>query len=191
VRFSQHFGLSKTQPELDFVDIDPDRDMPLFLDPYALSVRTDPWSQECADDLRSFFQAAVDACAEPSELAGGAQRNHNTLMQSRAVATGLLQELSDAELVIPGMGPDKISDITTNVIRGRLIEYTQNECHLHQIALRFEPGPHQQGRDDNQDTGNGLVRSTSEPTAADRTRLAGEVRATVDDAVKRRNDAEE
>jgi hypothetical protein len=36
-----------------------------------------------------------------------------------------------------------------------------------------------------------LVRSTSEPTAADRTRIAGEVRATVDDAVKRRNDAEE
>ena len=41
MRFSGHFGLNRQQPELDFVDIDPDRDMRLFIEPDALSHRDD------------------------------------------------------------------------------------------------------------------------------------------------------
>ena len=35
--FSNLFDIKKTQYELDFVDIDPEADMPLFLDPYYIS----------------------------------------------------------------------------------------------------------------------------------------------------------
>ncbi len=166
MRFSQHANLHREQPELDFVDIDPHHDLPLFIDPYALSCREDMWSRACTDDIMSFFQATVDAIrssrhnrarlllnnlSEPHEtclgLSRGRPRGHGVsgkqaydlyqrLVQSRAVATGFLNELSDCELVIEGIGHDKISDITTNVIRRRLITYTQTQCELHGVPLR-------------------------------------------------------
>ena len=43
------------------------------------------------------------------------------------------------DLFIDGIGPDKISDITTNVIRGLLIEYTQAQCELHSIPTTEVP----------------------------------------------------
>jgi hypothetical protein len=55
------------------------------------------------------------------------------LSRSRAVQTGNLQDLSECELYIPGIGPDKISDMTINIIRGKLVEYTERQCQLHGI----------------------------------------------------------
>jgi hypothetical protein len=56
------------------------------------------------------------------------------LRRSRAAASGLLSELADCDLFIEGIGPDKISDISTNIIRRELIVYTQ--CRLHSIPVR-------------------------------------------------------
>ena len=44
MRFTQAFGLTKSQAELDFVNIDLGGDIPLFVDPFALSIRKDAWS---------------------------------------------------------------------------------------------------------------------------------------------------
>ena len=41
---SRYFKLKKTQAELDFVNVDPTRDIPLFVDPYALEIKSDEWS---------------------------------------------------------------------------------------------------------------------------------------------------
>jgi hypothetical protein len=57
------------------------------------------------------------------------------LGQSKAAKSGLLEELSDCELFIERFGPDKVSDVTTNVIRSHLIEYTQSQCDLMGIDL--------------------------------------------------------
>jgi hypothetical protein len=48
-----------------------------------------------------------------------------SLSQSEAVrADGLIQELEDASLLIPGFGVDLVSDITTNIVRRQLIDFT-------------------------------------------------------------------
>jgi hypothetical protein len=57
------------------------------------------------------------------------------IRQSRAAQTGLLSELADCELFIPNFGADKISDVTTNIIRRQLINYTQAQCDLHRIPI--------------------------------------------------------
>lgn len=60
---------------------------------------------------------------------------YESLAESQAAQTGLLEELAECDLFIPGIGSDKISDITTNIIRRPLIEYTQHQCALHGINL--------------------------------------------------------
>jgi len=166
MRFSEVFGLQKSQAELDFVDIDLDSDTPLFVDPFALSIRKDAWSDHCTQHLLSFFQTAIAAIhdenedrakhvlnhlSEPNETRLGLSKGlpsgrgvsgkqaldlYDALCDSEAARTGILQEIAECDLFIPGIGHDKISDITTNVIRGPLLEYTRNQCLLHGMPLR-------------------------------------------------------
>lgn len=166
MKFSEHFNLGKGQSELDFVDIDPDEDLPLFLDPYVFSKGQDAWSLVCNEAILTFFDAVLDAIREGDDETGraildnlgepnetclglssgapagrGVGRNQadeifDRLRQSRAAQSGLLEELSDCELFIRGIGRDKISDITTNVIRRYLIEYTQVQCDLHRVSVQ-------------------------------------------------------
>lgn len=166
MRLSQAFDLDKEQAELDFVDIELEGDLPLFVDPFALSIRKDGWSYHCTQHIVSFFQTAIDAIradnsqrarqvlanlSEPNETRLGLSQGepsgrgvsgkqafdlYEALADSEAARTGVLSEIAECDLFIPGIGPDKISDITTNVIRGPLIEYTQKQCELHGIPLR-------------------------------------------------------
>lgn len=59
-KFSQVFHISKTQPELDFVDVSLATDNRLFVDPFALSQKLDRWSQDAHHTLVTFFQSIVD-----------------------------------------------------------------------------------------------------------------------------------
>lgn len=67
MKFSEYFGLGLNQAELDFVDIELDGDMRLFIDPYALRGRIDPLSVACANDVRVFLQALLDAMRDGDE----------------------------------------------------------------------------------------------------------------------------
>jgi hypothetical protein len=164
MKLSRFFRLKKDQAELDFVNIDPKRDVRLFVDPYALEIKKDEWSESCADDIRSFFTAVVNSLRSDRARAEGlmsqlheaketflgfskgepkgsgvgnfqAGQLLNKLEKSRAVASGVLSDLAEAELFVEGIGRDRISDLTTNIIRGRLIQYTQEQCALHGIPL--------------------------------------------------------
>ncbi|HWW99941.1 hypothetical protein, partial [Collimonas sp.] len=53
-----------------------------------------------------------------------------------AAKSTLLEDLPDFALYIPGIGRDKISDITTNIIRSGLISYTRAQCDLYSIPVR-------------------------------------------------------
>jgi hypothetical protein len=70
------------------------------------------------------------------------ERLVQALTESKAASTGLLQDLEDTALFIERIGRDIISDMTTCVIRGSLIEYTQQMCLFHEIPLEDqESGP--------------------------------------------------
>jgi hypothetical protein len=168
-RFSTAFGIDKSQGELDFVDVPLHTDMWLFVDPFAIGQRLDPWSQECRSTLTAFFQAVIDAIRtnrlndakellahlrEPNETRFGlskrkpdgagigtlqAQQLFDALTESSAVRTGILSSLEECELMIEGIGRDKISDLTTNVIRHHLIEYTARQCELHDVPVNSVP----------------------------------------------------
>lgn len=169
MRFSEVYQLKKTQGQLDFVDIKLEADLPLYLDPYALTTRDDEWSSRCHAALVSFFGAVLSCVrvddrkrgadllsrlTEPEETRLGVSKGHSrgrgigelqagevfeAMAKSAAAQTGLLEDLSDFALFVPGIGRDKISDMTTNIIRSELIKYTQAQCRLHGVPMREVP----------------------------------------------------
>jgi hypothetical protein len=166
LRFSDEFALGKCQAELDFVDIPLNTDIPLFVDPYALSVETDPWFIQCSNLVVGFFERLIGSIKrddtataismllnlhEPNEThlgysswrpagrgigAGQADDLYRRLRDSKAAQTGMLSDLADCELVIPGISSDKISDITINILRGKFVEYTELQCLLYGLPAR-------------------------------------------------------
>jgi hypothetical protein len=83
--------------------------------------------------------------SEPNEThlglsaAGAAARGHgvkvefselliNAIQGSPAGHSGRIIDLEDTVMMIPGVGSDLVSDITTNIIRGPLIQYTNDIC---------------------------------------------------------------
>ncbi len=176
MRVSELFNLGVTQSGLDFVDVDPDTDVPVYVDPKAIRLQPGAWAEECRLQLQSYFDELLTAVraddifrltqlieplvgpnGEPNEthlgVSSGKSQGRglsrrqgdaliNALARSKAASTGLLQDLEDSVLFIPGLGPDIISDVTTCVIRASLIDYTQHMCSFYNIRTQLqETGP--------------------------------------------------
>lgn len=170
-RFSEVFGLGLSQHELDFVDVSKEYDTPVYVDPYAIEISDDIWSAQASEHIRSFFREVLDAIRaddveratnlmshlhEPAETFLGISRLEpkgrglgsqqagdliRAICTSEAYRTGILSDLSEMALYVEGIDRDKISDLTTNIIRGLLIEYTQQQCDLYNVAVRPYSGP--------------------------------------------------
>jgi hypothetical protein len=165
MKVSQHFKLGLSQPGLEFVDVDLDRDVPLFVDPRAIRLLDSEWAEHGVALVQDFFRYVLSRIAagehddawrllgvlrEPNEthlgLSRGRPRGHGlgaqsaaevwkALSESEAVQSGLLEDLEDTILVIPGISNDLISDMTTDIIKRLLIEFTQDSCEFHGIPL--------------------------------------------------------
>lgn len=168
-RFSDHFNIRKPQSQLDFVDIPLDTDIKLYVDPYALHTSPVDWLRICGDLVVNYFQLLIVALREknhakaimllanlhePNETRLGeskgkpkgrgwgheqANQLYRQLSGSKAVSSGLLKDLSDFEMLMPGIGSDKISDLAINVIRGELVAYTQEQCELLDLPMENVP----------------------------------------------------
>lgn len=165
-KFTGAFGINKTQAEIDFVDIELSTDTPLYICPYAIQIRHDSWSANCGDHIRSFFgeilaqlksgnqnrvNHLMQHLHEPNETFLGQSIGRpsgrgvgedkaallgSALQNSQAFKTGLIGDISEAELFIYGVGKDTISDLTTNIIRGLLAQYTEEQCNLYGVTLQ-------------------------------------------------------
>jgi hypothetical protein len=170
-RFSEYFSLDLSQHQLDFVDVSNEYDTPVYVDPYAIEIRDDIWSARASEQIRSFFKEVLAALRdqntaraiglmshlrEPKETflgvsrgdpqgrgvgKGQAQQLIAAIRQSKAFASGLLSDLSEMALYVEGIDKDKISDLTTNIIRGLLVEYTQQQCEMHAVDTSRYIGP--------------------------------------------------
>ena len=125
MKISKIFNLGKTQYELDFVDIDPNIDTRLFLDPYFISRCDFPFAIEAHATLRSYFEFLLallrgnnikkaeevfsylgetnDVCLGMSH---GKPRGHGMgpsdtevifeqLLKSRAISSGVMEDIED------------------------------------------------------------------------------------------------
>lgn len=165
MEISKIFELNKTQRELDFVDIDFPNDLPLFLNPSFIRDSTSDIALECEECIATFFgliieylrngnrKAASELMSKFGEVneihlgfSSGKSRGNgigkgntsqliNSILDSDAVTSGLVEELRDFNLFINGISRDKISDLVANVIRKCLIDYTKSQCNLWGIPL--------------------------------------------------------
>src|SRR6266545_4591729 len=71
IRLSDHFGLGKAQPGLDFVDIPVNGDARLFVDPYAFTLENDSWFAESNNLLIDFFSLVVDSIRSGNMFVAG------------------------------------------------------------------------------------------------------------------------
>jgi hypothetical protein len=173
MRVSKHYRLKRTQAELDFVDVPLNTDLAVFVEPAAIKSLETPWSNQCVALLQDFFShvlasvragdkhTAVRLLSSLSErnefhlgYSRGRSRGHafgsgsagsvwDSLLKSKAARTGVLQDLEDTALLIRGIGPDMISDAVCNIIRGPLIDYTQDMCRYYGIPMngQVQSGP--------------------------------------------------
>ncbi len=165
MRISKYFKLGRDQSALDFVDVDYNKDTRLFLSPKALANLPSDWGEECVHLVQDFFitvlthikhgrhgaaEELLQTLKEPNEthlgLSKGKSKGRalgessahdvwNALTHSKAAKSGLVTDLEDTALLIDGIGIDIISDITTNIIRGPLIEYTKVVSEQYGIPL--------------------------------------------------------
>lgn len=165
MRVSEHYKLGMAQPQLEFLDVDITDDVPVFVDPHALRYVQSDWARECVSLIQDFFSEVLDGIkqgktsrvtrllaqlSEPNETHLGlsvgrskgsgvgdelAREIGDALRNSAAVSTGLLADVEDAILFVEGIGFDRVSDMTTNIIRRQLILFTQDVCRFYGIPL--------------------------------------------------------
>ena len=165
MKISELFNLNKTQFELDFVDIDTQKDTPLFLDPYYISKCDFPFAVAAYESIRTYFEFLLallrgnkvalaeelfSHLGETNDICLGMSKGNpnghgmgpedtkeifDHLYGSRAMLTGIMEDIEDFRIFVPNVDKDKVSDMTANIIKKHLLEYTIEQCELHEIPL--------------------------------------------------------
>jgi len=167
-KFSEYFNLPKNI-DFDFLDIYAFQDIPLFLDPFGISAMGSKWARDCENQIATYFQYLIDsikvgdkkttalllgALHEVNEVALGyssgipsgrgigekqAREIQSAFETSQAAISGDIKDIADCALMIPGINRDKISDITANILKKQLIEFTQLQCRKYSIPIKRVP----------------------------------------------------
>lgn len=166
MKISEYFKLNKSQFELDFVDVDEQKDIPLFLDPYYISKSEYPFAEKCNETIKSFFEYLLmllrekrndeakeifSYLGEPNEVCLGLSKGKpkgkgigpfdteaifRSLIESKAIQTGIMEDIEDFRIFVKGIDKDKISDMVINIVRRHLLDYTEEQCKLWNIPMQ-------------------------------------------------------
>lgn len=165
LNIATHYGLGKDQRELDFVDVNLKNDNLLFIDPRLIEISNAPLSKKMQKNIEMFWAELIklvrakdtkgitrilSGMKEPNETKLGYSSNRikgnsiskklkpkliDAIKNNKAVQSGILSHFADIELFIEDISSDRISDITTKIIKSNLIEFTQEQCKIHNIPM--------------------------------------------------------
>lgn len=165
MNISIKYRLLQHQSKLDFLDIDLDNDNLLFIDPRLIEISSDKYSKEMQKNIEAFWGELIkfvkskdiknvykilSGMKEPQETKLGYATSKNSgnsisnkikpklvnaIQNNKAVQSGILSHFGDVELFIEDISSDRISDITTKIIKRVLIDYTIDQCNKHGIPL--------------------------------------------------------
>ena len=165
MKISEKLHLNKTQFELDFVDIDIDTDLPLFIDSNQIRKYDSEFNAKLSDTMDSFFtyllntlsngmdEKAKYLCSHLSEinethlgLSKGISQGKGVgpisaikifegLKNSQAIENGVLENIEDLRVLVHGFDKDMLSDMLTNILKKHLLDYTIEQCKLLNIEL--------------------------------------------------------
>lgn len=150
--------------DVDFVIPRVGVDIPLGIDPFLLYKSRDLQLASLHNLLIGVFSAGVDAVRQneidkarylfdfPEVAAIGlgytesgkrgsgvgpllSQLIIQTLMDAPSLVSRGVRHIEEMQILSLGIGPDRISDITANVLKHFLIEYTQKQCGLWKIPI--------------------------------------------------------
>jgi hypothetical protein len=153
-----------SQFEVDFVIPRIGIDVPVGIDPFLLFKSRDPEFQTLHNQILDVFCAGLDLIRkqrddeverlfqfpEVSEIGLGYTREGkkgsgvgtflsqlilDTLHDSPALLDRGIRHIEELQLVSIGIGPDRVSDITGNLIKQFLIGYTQKQCAIWNIPM--------------------------------------------------------
>lgn len=153
-----------SQFEVDFVIPRVGVDLPLGIDPFLLFKSRDPHLSSLHTQILNSFNHGISLIRagniqaarnlfefpEASEIGlGNAKKGKRgsgvgvflteliveTLADSPALIERGVRHIEEMQLVSIGIGPDRISDITANLLKKYLIEYTQKQCDIWKIPV--------------------------------------------------------
>jgi hypothetical protein len=154
-----------SQYDVDFVIPRMGVDVPVGIDPFLLYKSRDPEYRRLHDQLLKAFNVGIDA-VKNDKLADagrildfpevsaiglgytqGSKRGSglgaylskliiDTLVGSPSLLQRGIRHIEEMQLVSTGIGPDRVSDITANILKRFLIEYTQRQCSIWGLAIQ-------------------------------------------------------
>lgn len=154
--------------EIDFVDVHIDGDNRLYIDPERIALSDHPYAHAATEAIEDYFAVLCQAAAahdddviyhllsfgrEPNEthlgLSTADSRGRGTtpeimmpivqdMIDSGMFEAGLVTQLSDLHIWTPNFHYDRLSDLTTNIIRAVLADYTYSQYDSWRLQLPEE-----------------------------------------------------
>ena len=166
MNFNIYFNLGLAQSQLDFVDVNLQKDNELFINSTLITKSNTIIAKKMDKRLKSFMSTLIyyignnrskdyirlmSGLSEPTETKFGyAEDGNNGKAFKKKLALIFINHirnhmvtvlngslnLSDLQLVIPNISRDRISDFITKICKDILIEYTQQQCSIHRIPMK-------------------------------------------------------
>lgn len=163
--FTDYWALPKGHENIDFVDIRCNGDVHLFIDPERIALSQHPFAVDAQRAIEDFFDTLCRAanarddgtlyhlCSfgqEPNETHFGMSTYHSRgkgssldilmpivdeMIERGLFDSNLVTQLSDLHLWTPNFHYDRLSDLTTNIVRRVLVDYTWEQYKLLGLPL--------------------------------------------------------